>query len=211
MKPTFPSRDKVRKRKRYNADKDISGYRLPYIQADEGDSDYESDESTFQPHKHQHDPRRPTSRGWLGNFLHTLQEHPNAPKILGRWLNLGFSLFFTIGTAWMLGMILLSLRGDIANARSGERDGIVNEMITCQNHYRENKCATHNLPAMRTLCAEWEACMSKNPDHLKNVKVGAKSIVEIINEIVDTMSYKTLVRTHSMIHSLIFLNTLLPN
>ncbi|KAJ3569313.1 hypothetical protein NPX13_g6122 [Xylaria arbuscula] len=192
MKPTFPARDKVRKRKRYNADKDISGYRLPYIQADEGDSDYESDESTFQPHSQPRDQRRPRDRGWLGNFLYTLQQHPAAPNILGHWLNFGFSLCFTAGTAWMLWMIILGVKEDIAHAKSGARDGIVNEMITCQTHYAENKCGQQNLPAMQTLCAEWEACMNKNPNHVKGVQVGAKSVVGIINEIVDTMSYKTL-------------------
>lgn len=194
-KTIFPARDKVRKRKRYNADKDISGYRLPYIQSGEGDDlDYESDESTFQPNRPQGNQKKRSQDGWLGRFLATLQRHPYAPSILGYWLNFGFSLVCVSGTLWIGWAIIAGLREDFAAARSSVRDEILDEMAKCRSDYIDNKCAPveRRLPAMFQLCEQWSACMNKNPDHLKKVQLGAKNIVEIINEIVDTMSYKTI-------------------
>ncbi|KAI0190390.1 Di-sulfide bridge nucleocytoplasmic transport domain-containing protein [Xylaria flabelliformis] len=194
-KTIFPSRDKIRKRKRYNADKDISGYRLPYIQPGEGDdSDYESDESTFQPSRRQNSQKRHSKDGWFGGFLATLQRHPYAPSILGYWLNFGFSLACVTGTIWIGWAILAGLQEDFAAARSAVRDDILDEMAKCRSDYIDNKCAPveQRLPAMFQLCEQWFVCMNKNPDHLKKIQLGAKNIVEIVNEIVDTMSYKTI-------------------
>ncbi|KAI8950099.1 hypothetical protein F4801DRAFT_361994 [Xylaria longipes] len=194
-KTIFPTRDKIRKRKRYNADKDISGYRLPYIQPGEGDdSDYESDESTFQPSRPHSKQRKHGKDGWFGGFLATLQRHPYAPSILGYWLNFGFSLVCVTGTVWIGWAIIAGLREDFAAARSAVRDDILDEMAKCRSDYIDNKCAPveQRLPAMFQLCEQWSACMNKNPDHLKKIQLGAKNIVEIINEIVDTMSYKTI-------------------
>jgi hypothetical protein len=195
-KTIFASRDKVRKRKRYNADKDISGYRLPYIQPDEcDDSDYESDDSTFQPSVTQNGQKRRNKDGWLGRFLATIQRHPYAPSILGYWLNFAFSLVCVTGTFWIGWAIIAGLREDFAAARSSVRDEILDEMAKCRSDYIENKCAPieQRLPAMYELCDQWYTCMNKNPDNLKKIQLGAKNIVEIINEIVDTMSYKTIV------------------
>ncbi|GAP86665.1 putative nuclear envelope protein [Rosellinia necatrix] len=195
-KPIFPSRDKIRKRKRYNGDKDISGYRLPYRHSGEGDdSEYESDESTFQPNKPQDSQKKKRSKdGWFGNFLATLQRHPYAPSILGYWLNFGFSLVCVAGTLWIGWAIVAGLREDFAAARSSVRDEILDEMAKCRSDYIDNKCSPveKRLPAMFQLCEQWNTCMNKNPDHLKRIQLGAKNIVEIINEIVDTMSYKTI-------------------
>ncbi|KAI0551834.1 hypothetical protein F4679DRAFT_538054 [Xylaria curta] len=195
-KTIFPTRDKIRKRKRYNADKDISGYRLPYRQLGEGDdSDYESDESTFQPSRRQNSQKRNGKDGWFGGFLATIQRHPYAPSILGYWLNFGFSLVCVTGTVWIGWAILAGLREDFAAAKSAVRDDILDEMAKCRSDYIDNKCAPveQRLPAMFQLCEQWFVCMNKNPDHLKKVQLGAKNIVEIVNEIVDTMSYKTIV------------------
>lgn len=197
-KTIFPTRDKVRKRKRYNADKDISGYRLPYIQSGEGDDpDYESDESTYQPNGPQGKQKKKRSKdGWLGGILATIARHPYAPSILGYWLNFVFSLACVSLTLWFGWAIIGGLREDFAAARSFVRDEILDEMAKCRSDYIDNKCAPveRRLPAMFQLCEQWYACMNKNPDHLKKVQLGAKNIVEIINEIVDTMSYKTIVR-----------------
>ncbi|KAI1493619.1 Di-sulfide bridge nucleocytoplasmic transport domain-containing protein [Biscogniauxia mediterranea] len=192
----FASREKVRKRKRYNSDRDVSGYRLPYIQQGElEDSDYESDESTFEPGKAQKSQKKKRSEdGWFGNFLAVVQRHPYAPSILGYWLNLTFSFFCVMGSLYILWAIVAGLREDFAAARQAVRDEINTEIGKCIANYRDNKCEPleQRLPAMHGLCEQWAACMSQNPDTIKNVQLGAKNIVEIVNEIIDTMSYKTI-------------------
>ncbi|KAI5924627.1 Di-sulfide bridge nucleocytoplasmic transport domain-containing protein [Camillea tinctor] len=199
VRTIFASRDKVRKRKRYNSDRDVSGYRLPYIQTGEWEeSDYESDESTFEPSKAQRGQQQQKKRnedGWFGNFLAVVQRHPYAPSILGYWLNLTFSFFCVMGSLYILWAIVAGLREDFAAARQAVRDEINIEIGKCLTNYQENKCdpKEQRLPAMYGLCEQWASCMSQNPDTVKNVQLGAKNIVEIVNEIIDTMSYKTIV------------------
>ncbi|KAI1505966.1 Di-sulfide bridge nucleocytoplasmic transport domain-containing protein [Biscogniauxia marginata] len=192
----FASRDKVRKRKRYNSDRDISGYRLPYIQQEEwDDSDYESDESTFEPGKPLKSQSKKQSKdGWFGNFLAVVQRHPYAPSILGYWLNFAFSFFCVMGSLWILWAIVAGLREDFSAARQAVRDEINGEIGKCIANYKDNKCEPleQRLPAMHGLCEQWASCMVQNPDSVKNVQLGAKNIVEIVNEIIDTMSYKTI-------------------
>ncbi|KAI0192771.1 hypothetical protein F4808DRAFT_442713 [Astrocystis sublimbata] len=194
----FPGRDKIRKRKRYNADRDISGYRLPYLQPGEGDdSDYESDESTFQPSSRPQSSHRKHGRakdGWFGSFLATIQRHPYAPSILGYWLQFLFSVTTVFGTIWIGWSILSGLRADFTSSRSSVRQAVVAEIATCHTQYRDNQCypKERRLPALNKLCEDWEACMDRDPNNMQNMQLGAKNIVEIINEIVDTMSYKTL-------------------
>ncbi|KAI0111174.1 Di-sulfide bridge nucleocytoplasmic transport domain-containing protein [Nemania sp. FL0031] len=193
-KTLFPTRDKVRKRRRHNGDKDISGYRLPYIYAGEGDdSDYESDDSTSEP-KRPISPKKSKRGGWFGGFLSSLHQHPYLPSILGYWLNFCFSFFCVGGTLWILWAIVAGLREDFAAAQSLVREELLDEMAKCRSDYINNKCTpvSERLPAMFQLCEQWFTCMNRNPDHLKKVQLGAKSIVEVLNEIVDTMSYKTI-------------------
>ncbi len=130
------------------------------------------------------------------SFLATVQRHPYAPSILGYWLNLAFSLVWVTGALWVGFAILVGLRQDFAAARSSFRDEMLDEMAKCRSDYLENKCSPveRRLPAMFQLCEQWNACMNRNPDTLKKIQLGAKSLVEIINEISDTMSYKTMVR-----------------
>ena len=46
---------------------------------------------------------------------------------------------------------------------------------------------------MNTLCNEWEACMNKDPESLMRVRIGVKNIIDLINEIVESMTWKTIV------------------
>ncbi|KAI8959375.1 Di-sulfide bridge nucleocytoplasmic transport domain-containing protein [Daldinia sp. FL1419] len=190
----FPSRDKVRKRKRYNADRDVSGYRLPYRQQDECDgSDYESDESTFQPSK-THKEQTSSKDGWFGAFLATVQRHPYAPSILGYWLTFAFNLFCVSATCWVGWAVIDGLRQDFSTERQALRADILAEIEKCSSDYRENKCSPveQRLPAIYEMCEQWYACMNQNPDNVKQVSSSAKEMAKILNEIVETMSYKTI-------------------
>ncbi|KAI2627166.1 hypothetical protein GGS21DRAFT_528859 [Xylaria nigripes] len=195
-KTIFPNRDKVRKRKRYNADKDVSGYRLPYIYPGEcDDSDYESDESTFQPNRPLgREKNKQYEEGWIGGFLAALQRHPYAPSILGYWLNFTFSLVCVTGTLWIGWTILAGLSEDFAAARSSVRNDLLQEIAKCRSDYIDNKCSPveSRVPAVIHLCDQWYTCMNQDPDNFQKIQLGAKNIVEIINGIVDTMSYKTI-------------------
>ncbi|KAI0105390.1 hypothetical protein F4776DRAFT_675906 [Hypoxylon sp. NC0597] len=194
-KTIFASRDKVRKRKRFNADADISGYRLPYLQPDECDeSDYESDESTFQPGKPRKDQTKGDNDGWFGAFLATVQRHPYAPSILGYWLTFAFNLFCVSAACWVGWAIIVGLRQDFSAERQAQRADILAAIEKCRSDYQENKCSPKEkrLPAMYEICDQWFNCMHQNPDSYKQVSSSAKEMAKIVNDIVDTMSYKTI-------------------
>ncbi|XXH02228.1 hypothetical protein Hte_008596 [Hypoxylon texense] len=194
QKTIFASRDKVRKRKRYNADKDISGYRLPYVQEDECDeSDYESDESTFQPNKVRADHAR-SKDGWVGNFLAAVQRHPYAPSILGYWITFVFNLFCVSGACWVGWAIINGLRHDFYLERQAKRADILAEIAKCTSDYLNNKCepADKRVPAMYEICDTWYDCMNQDPDNVKQISNSAKEMARILNDTIDTMSYKTI-------------------
>ncbi|KAI1087640.1 hypothetical protein F5B19DRAFT_60769 [Rostrohypoxylon terebratum] len=194
-KTIFPSRDKVRKRKRYNADRDISGYRLPYLQQDECDeSDYESDESTFQPGKPRKSETKHDNDSWLGSFLATVQRHPYAPSILGYWLTFAFNLVCVLSASWVGWAIITGLRQDFSKEKELQKAGILAEINKCISDYQTNKCAPveKRLPAMYQVCEQWYVCMNQDPDQVKQISSSAKEMAKILDEIVETMSYKTI-------------------
>lgn len=192
----FASRDKVRKRKRYNENRDVSGLRLPYLQQDEYDeSDYESDESTFPPNKPRSNQMQRKKDSWFGTFLSTIQKHPYAPSILGYWVTFAFNLFCVSGACWVAWAIIGGLRQDFLLEKEAKRAEILGVIEKCTSNYVNNKCAPpeKRLPAMYQICEEWAECMNKNPDNVKQIANGAKEMARIMNDIVDTMSYKTIV------------------
>jgi hypothetical protein len=195
----FGTRDKVRKRRRNYGDKDVRSFRLPYKHQDEWDESegQDSDESTFDGNQQS---RRKADRldrdqpGWLTSFLSTIQNHPYAPSILGYWLQLGFHVVCTTVGVWVLWSVISGFRDDFLGAKEELRAEALAEMAKCAKDYAENRCAKdQRVPAMQTLCEEWEACMSQDPDRLRRVQLGAKNIVEILNEIFETMHWKTMV------------------
>ncbi|KAI1445487.1 Di-sulfide bridge nucleocytoplasmic transport domain-containing protein [Annulohypoxylon stygium] len=191
----FPSRDKVRKRKRYNADRDISGFRLPYLQQDECDeSDYESDESTFQPGKPRKNETKPNNDSWLGSFLATVQRHPYAPSILGYWLTFAFNLVCVLGASWIGWAVVAGLRQDFATEKETRKAEMLAKINKCFSDYKTNLCAPieKRLPAMHKICEEWYDCMTQNPDQVRHISSSAKEMARILDEIVETMSHKTI-------------------
>ncbi|KAI0130473.1 Di-sulfide bridge nucleocytoplasmic transport domain-containing protein [Xylariales sp. AK1849] len=196
----FGGRDKVRKRKRKHGDKDISGFRLPYKyqeEWDDSDNGADSDDSTYQPNEH-HSPQDKRvnrgKKGWFSGFLSAIQKHPSAPILLGYWIQLLFNLVIVGMVLWVLWVIVAGFRDDFWAARQEGRAEIVEEMAKCAHDYTQNRCAPREqrLPAMNAMCDEWELCMNQDPDRVRRVKLGAKNIVEIINEIFESMHWKTM-------------------
>ncbi|KXJ89507.1 Di-sulfide bridge nucleocytoplasmic transport domain-domain-containing protein [Microdochium bolleyi] len=193
----FASRDKVRKRRRNNGDKDISGYRLPYRYGEEQDgTDYDSDDSTAgRPSSSASTAAAKKGKGFFGHLFSMIQKHPHVPQILGFWLTFVFHLVVLGITFSIMWMVWSGLREDFFAARRAARDAVVNEMDKCRADYMENKCAPkeQRLPAMFQLCEQWFECFSQDPNRIKNIQIGAKGIVEILNEIVDAMHWKTMI------------------
>ena len=72
---------------------------------------------------------------------------------------------------------------------------IIQEISLCATQFRNNRCSGDSpIPAMVQQCANWEACMNRDPAVVGRAKVGAELIAEVINGFVEPISWKTLVR-----------------
>ncbi|KAH6854774.1 Di-sulfide bridge nucleocytoplasmic transport domain-containing protein [Chaetomium sp. MPI-CAGE-AT-0009] len=185
------SRDKIRKRKRLHGDRDVGSgrSRLPH-DSDDSDSDWE--EGSGHATRRSKDGKTP-NRGWFNNFLSAVSDHPSAPAILSKWLQLGVNVILLSLVLFGMFAIFSQVRSDLSQAGEKARAAIVNEMSVCTENYRKNGCAPRSsrAPALDGPCNEWEACMNQDPSAIMHVQVSAKNIAEIMNEFVGVLTFKT--------------------
>ncbi|EGX89058.1 Nucleus export protein Brr6 [Cordyceps militaris CM01] len=185
-----PSRSALqRKRKRHNLDRDV-GSVVRYHGHDESEGD--TDASVWSEGKLQNDKGqgRVQQRGLLGSVFHMLDEHPNAPENLHRWIQLFINLLVAttvIGVGWS---IVSTIRSDIRNANEGARLKIMSSIAECTKHWKDNSCESNDKPFFQSQCDQWYDCMVQNPESIMRIKVTAKQIAEIINEFSDAMNFK---------------------
>ena len=69
----------------------------------------------------------------------------------------------------------------------------MHQVAECTKLYMMNRCEPHDrIPAIEKLCKEWELCMKRDPKEIGRLKVGAETLAEILNKLVDPLSYKTM-------------------
>jgi hypothetical protein len=182
------NRDKIRKRRRQQGDKDVGSVRsrLPHG-SDDSDSDWEEGANPVGAKKTR------KGKGWLGGFLSAVSDHPSAPAILSKWLQLGVNLVL-MGLV-VVGMlaIFLQVRSDLANANEMARAELVSKMAVCSDNYLKNGCApkSRRAPALEGACNEWEACMNQDPSAIMQVQVTVRNIGAVLNEFTDSVTFKT--------------------
>lgn len=67
------------------------------------------------------------------------------------------------------------------------------EIQQCSRQYIENRCSPElRVPAMEKACSTWEACMKRDPSTLGRAKLSAETFAEVINSLIDPISYKTM-------------------
>ncbi|KAJ1548337.1 hypothetical protein HK096_002094 [Nowakowskiella sp. JEL0078] len=69
------------------------------------------------------------------------------------------------------------------------------QISECSKQYVVNSCSpqANRAPALETLCSEWEVCMARNPSEIGRLKVGAETLAEVINKLIEPLSLKTMV------------------
>lgn len=184
--------DIMRKRKRHNLDKDVSIVRSRWEE-----SDADSDDSVA-PKQHRSRGKKKAkepARGFVGKLFHMLEEHPNAPDNLYRWIKLLVNFFLVSIFVYIGWSVVDTIRTDIYNANELARLEITGKIAECTKEYTVNGCQRETRPpALDPLCDAWKTCMEQNPGSIMRVKVTAKQIAEIINEFSDTMNLKAWVR-----------------
>lgn len=70
---------------------------------------------------------------------------------------------------------------------------IMSEIAHCSKQYVDNRCSPDlRVPAMEKACMAWEACMKRDPSTIGRAKLSAETFAEVINSLVDPISYKTM-------------------
>lgn len=177
----------IRKRKRHNLDRDVSNitrHRWTESDSDSGDSIAPRRRSRGKKKK------KETPKGFLGSLFHILDEHPNAPDNLYRWVKLLVNFFLVSVFVYIGWSIVSTIKTDIENANEMARIEIMGRITECQTKYTINSCSNNDRPALQPSCDEWFECMTQNPEAIMRVKVTAKQIAEIINEFSDAMNLK---------------------
>jgi hypothetical protein len=185
------NRDKVRKRRRAQCDRDVGSVRprLPHA-SDDSDSDWE--EGSGPGVKRTKDGKT-GRRGWFNNFLSAVSDHPSAPAILSKWLQLGVNVILLSLVLFGIFAILSQIRSDLSRASEKARAAIVNEMSICAENFRKNGCSprANRPPALDGPCNEWEVCMNQDASAVMIAQVSAKNVAEIMNEFVGVLTFKT--------------------
>lgn len=79
------------------------------------------------------------------------------------------------------------------------------EIGQCSRQYIENRCSPElRVPAMEKACLAWEICMKKDPSTIGRARLHAETFAEVINGLIDPISYKTMVSVFFAIVYLIF-------
>ena len=181
------NRDKIRKRKRGLSDRDVGSVRSRLQYASDGsDSEHETS-SNPRGSKNTRE-----SKGWLSGFLGAVSEHPSAPAVISKWLQLAVNFV-------LMGIILAGLfsvfsgiRSDLAHANEKARAALAQEMEDCNKNWLVNQCnPSRRLPALDKDCREWEKCMQQDPDAIMKTSVTIKNLGAVINDFTDVVTLKS--------------------
>ncbi|KAL4914417.1 Di-sulfide bridge nucleocytoplasmic transport domain-containing protein [Aspergillus aurantiobrunneus] len=159
------------------------------------DSDDESDRPSSSESKQniQQAVDRPSRMSTFSDFFALLEAHPNVPNILSWWAQLIVNLsLFSLAVYVVFGFVS-AIRAEFEQAAEEVSDTILAEMAVCAKSYVDNKCGGGDrLPALETVCENWDRCMNRDPAKVGRAKVSAQTMAIIINSFIDPISWKAI-------------------
>lgn len=180
-----------RVQKRRRRDRDLDRRLRREESEDESDTPTSNDQKKEKGQQQQPPPSRLSS---FADFFALLEAHPNVPSILSWWAQLVVNLsLFSLAVYVVFGFVS-AIRAEFEQAAEEVSDGILAEMAVCAKNYVDNKCAGNDrLPALETVCDNWERCMNRDPAKVGRAKVSAHTMAIIINSFIDPISWKAIV------------------
>ncbi|KAI8806485.1 Di-sulfide bridge nucleocytoplasmic transport domain-containing protein [Cladochytrium replicatum] len=120
--------------------------------------------------------------------------HLAMPYLIGSYVQLLFSIVMVAVTIYIVIHLVLTVRHDLKMKVDENVLEITAQIAECSKQYVLNTCAPETrAPALDKTCREWEVCMIRDPREVGRLKVGAETIAEILNKLVDPLSYKTMI------------------
>lgn len=134
---------------------------------------------TAQP-SHPSTPQAPS--GWW---------HSDMPYVLLGYLQFGFNTSLLLLSLYLLLSFLLVLRREVSDRVREYSIEFQQEIMHCSSNYISNRCQPgERVPAMETLCKNWEFCMNKDPKVVNQLRVAAEIVAEVVNGFVEVISWR---------------------
>jgi hypothetical protein len=131
--------------------------------------------------------------GWIAGLFTFIHTYPDAPSIIAKYLQVFFNAVILGGCLYMFWSFYATIRADVDRASEDAMAEVLAEMAACSRNYIENRCAADTrLPALETVCSNWELCMNRDPKAVKRARLSAHTFAEIFNSFVEPISLKTM-------------------
>jgi len=131
--------------------------------------------------------------GWITGLFTFIHTYPDAPSIIAKYLQVFFNAAILGGCLYMFWSFYATIRADVDRASEDAMAEVLAEMAACSKNYVENRCgADARLPALETVCSNWELCMNRDPSAVKRARLSAHTFAEIFNSFVEPISLKTM-------------------
>ncbi|KAJ3384117.1 hypothetical protein HDU92_003754 [Lobulomyces angularis] len=142
----------------------------------------------------------------------SFQDHLGFLLILSSYIQIFFTSIFFGALFWFFFKFFNTIRHDL-NMKAEEYSlEIVYQISECSKLYVENNCDPKvRIPYMKEVCNNWEICMMKDPKEVAKMKIGVEVFAEILNKLVEPLSYKSMIFTLILIFGSIFLMTFASN
>jgi Di-sulfide bridge nucleocytoplasmic transport domain len=148
--------------------------------------------------------------GYMAGLFTFIESFPNAPSLLAKYLQLFFNSAIILGCLYMIYSFWTTIQDDVNRASEDAAAEALAEMAACAKSYVDNRCAGNSrLPALETVCSNWELCMNRDPNAVKRAKLSAHTFAEILNSFVEPISLKTMVSRMTFalpLHAIIIFN-----
>jgi hypothetical protein len=133
------------------------------------------------------------NEGWLRATFTFLTTFPDAPAIIAKYLQIFFNFVIFGSIFYVVYSFYATIQADVNRASDEAMAEILSEMAQCSKNYIENQCgADARLPALETICSNWELCMNRDPAAVKRARLSAHTFAEILNSFVEPISLKTM-------------------
>lgn len=159
-------------------------------------SETESESGDSRPNSRSNDRSQAEDKpGWFSSFLSGIESRPNLPNILSYYAQLALNTFVVGLIMFGVYSFWTTIRSDVDKASQKATAEVLSEMAHCAKQYAENRCEpSMRLPALETVCNNWEACMTMDPNSVGRARISAKTFAEILDSFIQPISYKAMVR-----------------
>lgn len=123
------------------------------------------------------------------------------PILIMGYLQVAFNAILIAGILYFIVSFVLTVRRDVEIKVDQQLSRMISEIAQCSKQYRENRCDPKDrVPAMEATCQAWEACMHQDPSLFGRAKLSAETFAEIVNGLIEPISFKTMVSFTSHSH-----------